>query len=96
MVVAGKLGNAELEDLSAIFARVGNNARSAGLSFEGTLAFLEHLSLVEKDPERLASLADSTLRLANNQKYMEKAAKVTGVKFYDAKGERRDLFDVFA
>lgn len=96
MVVAGKLGNAELEDLSAIFARVGNNARSAGLSFEGTLAFLERLSLVEKAPERLATLADSTLRLANNQKYMEKAAKVTGVKFYDAKGERRDLFDVFA
>lgn len=96
MVVAGKLGNAELEDLSAIFARVGNNARSAGLGFEATLAFLERLSLVEKAPERLATLADSTLRLANNQKYMEKAAKVTGVKFYDAKGERRDLFDVFA
>lgn len=94
MVVAGKLGNAELEDLSAIFARVGNNARSAGLSFEDTLAFIERLSLVEKQPERLATLADSTLRLANNSKYMEKAAKVTGVMFYDAKGERRNFFDV--
>ena len=96
MVVAGKLGNAELEDLSSIFARVGNNAKSAGMSFEGTLAFLERLSLVEKAPERLGTLADSTLRLANNQKYMSKAAKVTGVKFYDAKGERRDMFDVLA
>ncbi len=94
MVVAGKLGNAELEDLSAIFARVGNNARSAGLSFEDTLAFIERLSLVEKQPERLATLADSTLRLANNSKYMEKASKVTGVKFYNAKGERRNFFDV--
>ena len=62
MTVAGRLGNAELEDLSSIFARVGAGAKNAGLSMADSLAFIEQLSLVEKEPERLATLADSTLR----------------------------------
>ncbi|MGE4310294.1 phage tail tape measure protein [Desulfovibrio sp.] len=94
MTKAGYAGNAELEDLSSIFARVGNNAKTAGLSFSQTLAFIERLSLVEKNPERLATLADSTLRLFTNNSYMKEAAKATGVKFYDAKGQKREAFDV--
>jgi TP901 family phage tail tape measure protein len=94
MTAAGRLGNAELEDLSDIFARVGVNAKAAGLNFSGTLGFIEQLSLIEKNPERLATLADSTLRLFTNQKYLKKAAKATGVKFYDAEGSRRDAFAV--
>ncbi len=94
MTVAGRLGNAELEDLSGIFARVGVNAKSANLGFTDTLAFIEQLSLIERQPERLATLADSTLRLFTNQKYMQKAAGATGVRFYDAKGERREALDV--
>lgn len=94
MTVAGRLGNAELEDLASIFARVGGNAKNAGLSFGESLAFIEQLSLIEKEPERLATLADSTLRLFTNQNYLKEAADATGVKFYDAKGERRAAFDV--
>lgn len=94
MTVAGRQGNAELENLSDIFARVGVNASSAGLGFDQTLAFIETLSLVERQPERLATLADSTLRLFTNLKYMKDAAKATGVKFFDAKGERRDAVEV--
>lgn len=94
MTVAGRLGNAELEDLASIFARVGGNAKNAGLSFSETLAFFEQLSLIEKEPERLATLADSTLRLFTNQNYLKEAAAATGVTFYDAKGERRAAFDV--
>jgi TP901 family phage tail tape measure protein len=95
MTVAGRLGNAELEDLSSIFARVGVNAKRAGLGFDATLGFIEQLSLIERNPERLATLADSTLRLFTNQKYLEKAAKVTRVKFYDpATGDKRAAFDV--
>lgn len=94
MTKAGYAGNAELEDLSGIFARVGNNAKTAGLSFSQTLAFIERLSLVEKNPERLATLADSTLRLFTNNRYMEKAAKTSGVKFYNADGTRREAFAV--
>ena len=90
MTVAGRLGNAELQNLSDIFARVGVNAASAGMGFDQTLAFIETLSMVERQPERLATLADSTLRLFNNLKYMKKAAETTGVKFFDGKGERRD------
>ena len=90
MTVAGRQGNAELQNLSDIFARVGVNASSAGMGFEQTLAFIETLSLVERQPERLATLADSTLRLFTNLKYMKEAAQATGVKFFDAKGERRD------
>lgn len=94
MTVAGRLGNAELEDLSGIFARVGVNANAANLSFSDTLGFIERLSLIERAPERLATLADSTLRLFTNQKYLEKAASVTGVSFYDADGQRREAFAV--
>ncbi|MDG4475441.1 phage tail tape measure protein [Thiovibrio frasassiensis] len=94
MTVAGRLGNAELENLSSIFARVGVNSASAGMGFEKTLAFIEGLSMVEKNPERLATLADSTMRVFTNLKYMSEAQKGTGVKFFDAKGARRDALDV--
>lgn len=94
MTVAGRLGNAELEDLSGIFARVGVNSKAANLSFTDTLGFIERLSLIERSPERLSTLADSTLRLFTNQSYLEKASKVSGVSFYDAEGQRRDAFDV--
>lgn len=94
MTVAGRLGNAELEDLSSIFARVGVNASSAGMGFDKTLAFIEGLSQVERAPERLATLADSTLRVFTNMRYMKEAQKATGVKFFDAGGSRRDAMDV--
>ncbi|MDR1946594.1 MAG: phage tail tape measure protein [Desulfovibrio sp.] len=94
MTKAGDLGNAELEALSGIFSRVGNSAKNAGLDFSQTLALIERMSLVEKNPERLATLVDSTLRLFNNQQYMKTAQDTTGVKFYDANGERRAAFDV--
>lgn len=79
MTVAGRKGNAELENLADIFARVGVNAASAGLGFEKTLAFVETLSLVERQPERLATLADSTLRLFNNTNYMETAQEASNL-----------------
>lgn len=96
MTKAGRLGNAELEDLSSIFARVGVNAKSANLGFADTLGFIEQLSMIEKNPERLSTLADSTLRLFTNNKYMGRAAKATGVSFYNAEGDRRAAFDVLA
>ncbi|MEJ1341185.1 MAG: phage tail tape measure protein [Candidatus Sedimenticola sp. (ex Thyasira tokunagai)] len=94
MTVAGRLGNAELEDLSGVFARIGINAKAANLSFSETLGLVERLSLVEKNPERLSTLVDSTLRLFTNQQYLKQAAKATGVSFYDADGERRAALDV--
>lgn len=90
MTVAGRLGNAELENLSDIFARVGVNAASAGMGYDKTLAFIEGLSLVERQPERLATLADSTLRLFTNLKYTAAAQNGTGVKFFADDGSRRD------
>ena len=94
MTQAGFAGNAELEDLASIFGRVGNSAKNAGMDFTQTLAFIERLSLVERQPERLATLVDSTLRLFTNNNYLKDAAKATGVKFYDAKGEKRAAVDV--
>lgn len=96
MTVAGRLGNAELEDLSAVFGRIGVNARTAGMGFEKTLAFVEGLSMIERAPERLATLADSTLRLFTNARYAARAQKTTGVRFFDAKGARRDAMAVLA
>ncbi len=94
MTVAGRLGNAELENLSDIFARVGVNAASAGMNFNSTLGFVEALSKIERQPERLATLADSTLRVFTNLKYMQEAQKATGVSFFDSKGARRDAVAV--
>ncbi|MGA0569650.1 phage tail tape measure protein [Variovorax sp. VNK109] len=90
MAVAGRLGNAELENLSNIFPRVAQRAQSAGFSFDKTLAFIEGLSQIERQPERLATLADSTLRLFTNAKYAKDAEKAVGVKFFQADGSRRD------
>ena len=95
MVVAGGQGSAELEDLSNIFARVGTTAASAGFSFDKTLAFIEALSAQEKNPERLATLADSTVRLFNNMNYLKDASKATGVRFFDPSGNRRDVLEIF-
>lgn len=96
MTVAGRAGNAEMEDLAGIFGRVGVRAHAAGLSFAQTLALIEQLSLGlgPGQADRLTTLADSTLRLFTNQKYLQAAAKASGVKFFDAKGERRAAFDV--
>jgi len=94
MTQAGRLGNAELEDLSSIFARLGGNAKDAGLGFTQTLAFIEQLSKVEKQNERLATLADSTLRLFTNLKLAKKVSKETKIQFFDKAGARRDAIDV--
>ena len=95
MTLAGRKGNAELENLADIFARVGVNAAAGGMGFEQTLAFIEGLSLIERQPERLATLADSTLRLFTNLNYAKEAAKATGVRFFDQQtGERRNPLDV--
>lgn len=95
MVVAGQAGNAELEDLASIFARVGGNAKRANLSFDQTLGIIEQLSLIERAPERLATLADSTLRIFTNQSYLENIQKGLNIPFYNQEtGARRDSFDV--
>ena len=94
MTVAGRLGNAELEQLSNIFPRVAQRAQSAGMGFEKTLAFIEGLSQIERQPERLATLADSTLRLFTNAHYAKDAEKATGVKFFAKDGSRRDSLTV--
>lgn len=94
MIVAGKEGNAELESLADIISRIGTNAASAGMSRQRTLAFVETLSLVEKSPERLATLADSTLRLFNNQNYAKSAQRKTGVNFFNKDGTRREVMTV--
>lgn len=96
MTVAGRVGNAELQNLSDIFARVGPNAARAGMGFDQTLAFIEGLSLIERQPERLATLADSTLRLFTNLTYMKQAQKATGVKFFDDAGARRNPLEILA
>lgn len=94
MTVAGRLGNAELENLASLFGRVGPNAAAAGFGFDQTLAFVEGLSQIERQPERLATLADSTIRLFTNMRYMKEAQKATGVKFFDGDGGRRDAIAI--
>ncbi|ROH88666.1 phage tail tape measure protein [Stagnimonas aquatica] len=93
MTVAGRLGNAELENLASIFPRVGVNARKANLEFAQTLAYVEALSQVEMNPERLATLAESTLRLFTNESYKKAAQKATGVPFYTPAGAARNPLD---
>jgi len=96
MIVAGRAGNAELENLADIFARVGPAAQRGGMGFDQSLAMVETLSKLEAQPERLATLAESTTRLFTNRNYMVEAAKSTGVRFFNKDGSRRDMLDVLA
>lgn len=96
MIVAGRLGNAELENLSSIFPKIGSRASQIGMPFEQTLAFAETLSNVELDPARLGTLAESTLRLFGNRKYAVQVSKATGVRFFDNAGKRRNVLDIFS
>lgn len=93
MAVAGRLGNAELENLSSIFARSAMSAQSAGMSFEQSLSFIEALSQVERSPERLATLADATLRIFNNMSQVKRLERA-GFKFFNSDSSRRDAFEV--
>lgn len=95
MIVAGRLGNAELENLSSIFPKVGGDAKKAGMSLAQSLSFVETLSLIELEPERLGTLAQSTLRAFNNDAYRKEVTKNTGVDFFDKKGGVRNTQDVF-
>lgn len=95
MVVAAGNGNAELSNLSGIISRIGPGAANAGFDLPKTLAFVEALSLSEKSPDRLGTLADSALRLFTNAQYQKSATAATGVKFFDAAGARRDPLAIY-
>ncbi|NMY01462.1 phage tail tape measure protein [Pseudomonas sp. WS 5059] len=95
MIVAGRLGNAELENLSSIFPKVGADSKKAGMSLAQSLSFVETLSLIELEPERLGTLAQSTLRAFNNDGYRQNVTKTTGVDFFGKQGETRNTQDVF-
>lgn len=90
MTVAGRLGNAELENLADLFPKIGQSAQRAGMSISQALAFTETLSTVEMQPERLGTLADSTLRVFGIKAYQEQVTKSTGVEFFDKSGSYRD------
>lgn len=92
--VAGKAGNAELANISDIFARIGPSAKSAGMDIDQALAFVEVLSATEENPERLATMSDSVLRLFNNLNYQKAASKATGVSFYNKDRSKRDAGEV--
>ncbi|WP_445677488.1 phage tail tape measure protein [Pseudomonas putida] len=90
MTVAGRLGNAELENLADLFPKIGQSAQRAGMSIAQALAFTETLSTVEMQPDRLGTLADSTLRVFGIKAYQEQVTKSTGVQFFDKSGSYRD------
>lgn len=95
MIVAGRLGNAELENLSSIFPKIGQDAKSAGMSMAQALSFVETLSLIELEPDRLGTLAQSTLRAFNNGAYRKSVTKNTGVEFFNKDKSLRNTQDVF-
>lgn len=94
MTVAGRLGSAELENLSDIFPKMGSKAKAAGMSFAQSLAFVETLSKLERQPDRLGTLAESTLRVFNNGQYRDQVTKTTGIKFFNADQSARNPQEV--
>ncbi|WP_160286826.1 phage tail tape measure protein [Pseudomonas knackmussii] len=96
MTVAGRLGNAELENLADIFPKIGGAAASAGMNIQQALAFTETLSTVEMQPDRLGTLAESTLRVFSNKQYRDNVTKSTGVQFFNKDGSSRNPEDVFS
>ncbi|WP_095157189.1 phage tail tape measure protein [Pseudomonas sp. Irchel 3E13] len=96
MTVAGRLGNAELENLSDLFPKIGGAAAAAGMSIEQALAFTESLSKVELQPDRLGTLAESTLRVFSNKEYRDQITKTTGIQFFNKDKSSRNPEQVFA
>lgn len=96
MTVAGRQGNAELENLADLFPKIGGAAQQAGMSLAQALAFTETLSTVEMQPERLGTLAESTLRVFSNKTYRDQVTNASGVEFFDSKGASRNPERVFA
>ncbi|WP_339429507.1 phage tail tape measure protein [Pseudomonas taetrolens] len=96
MTVAGRLGNAELENLSSIFPVIGQDAVKAGMSIEEALSFVEVLSTSEMEPSRLATLAKSSLRLFTNKTYSDQVTKETKIPFFEKDGKRRSPADVYS
>ena len=96
MTVAGRLGNAELENLSSIFPVIGQDAVKAGMSIEEALSFVEVLSTSEMEPSRLATLAKSSLRLFTNKTYSDQVTKTTKIPFFEKDGKRRSPADVYS
>lgn len=95
MTVAGRLGNAELENLADLFPKIGGAAAAAGMSMAQALAFTETLSTVEMQPDRLGTLAESTLRVFSTKQYRDQVTKTSGVKFFNRDGSSRNPQDVF-
>jgi TP901 family phage tail tape measure protein len=94
MTASGRMGNAELENLASILPRIASRAKGAGMDLDKTLAFTQAMSQIEKQPERLATLVDSSMRLFTNMNYSKDAEKATGVAMFGKKGERREAVDV--
>ena len=95
MTVAGRLGNAELENLADLFPKIGGAAAAAGMSLSQALAFTEALSLVEQQPDRLGTLAESTLRIFSVKQYRDQITKTSGVSFFNKDGSSRNPENVF-
>lgn len=95
MTVAGRLGNAELENLADLFPKLGGAASAAGMSLSQALAFTETLSTVEMQPDRLGTLAESTLRIFTNKQYRDRITQTTGIGFFNKDGSSRNPQDVF-
>lgn len=102
MTVAGRLGNAELENLSALFPVIGRDAVKAGMSIDEALSFVEVLSTSEMEPSKLGTLARSSMRILTSKSYADQVTKATkgktdpGIQFYDANKKRRPAADVFS
>jgi len=96
MTVAGRLGNAELENLSDLFPKIGGAAAAAGMSIEQALAFTESLSKVELQPDRLGTLAESTLRVFSNKQYRDQVSKTTGINFFNKDKSSRNPEEIFS
>lgn len=95
MTVAGRLGNAELENLADLFPKIGGAASAAGMSMAQALAFTETLSTVEMQPDRLGTLAESTLRVFSTKQYRDQVTKTSGVGFFTENGRSKNPEEVF-
>lgn len=91
MIVAGRLGNAELENMADLFPKIGSAASRAKMDLSQTLAYTSALSTVEKQPERLGTLVESSLRVFTTGAYRDHITKFTGVKFFNKDHSTRSV-----
>lgn len=96
MTAAGRAGLVEIEDVAPIVGRNATLAVQSGMSFDQFLGIAEALSQKQLNPQILSTYMRAMMRMFTTLRNVKQITGATGIKLFDAHGNRRDVLDVIA